>query len=688
MSAMFYLSRGGPPEGPFEEARLVHMIHSGELSQGGVCPVGHDQWLALDAVPAFAHALASRGVPAGYAQPPPAYGAPQGAVPAPGQPPRPGHGPLPGKKSHAGLIATLAGVLSLIVLGSGFAAYSLLFSSGGARPIAQSVPRDSEFLIEVASVHRLVADLHDVQYLDTSLRDDKKVFDDAADSIAKAFDISQTEAVTLLASAETFGVAGRKLSSSPELLLALGLKNASPVETLLKSSRFVASGTLGQTGKRYQLSRRALDASIGQDIVRQELAEAEVGTGARRVLVWFAKARVLAIGNEPLLLDMAQVLESGAASIEQNPSFQAATKDFDSRSRLTAFVDPTLFASIADAKVKGIVDDYFKPAGPITGSLRVEPAGFLTSFTGRVQGSKLPHAGEPAQALSLGERLPGETFGYVAFSGSTKLTGAETEKLLVDQLSAVDPRARVQLEQGLRQLEQMLGISVSKLLDGAGGQSVIGLSAPMGTTIDALGTGPQAFTYFNLTWLLELKDATEYKRLATELKQKILPGVREVTVSDEGSGFSLVPRLPLPVSLRVKFIDKYLFVTAGGNNLCDRAEAAFSKAERTLKDDAAHERSVATLPGKQHFLLWVDSGRLADTLFKNPLAKAQMTRSGLALDKVRLTGPDRIVSALSMSGEVANDVWTFHLDALNFQALAPLGAGGALLGSGWHLPAL
>jgi hypothetical protein len=384
---------------------------------------------------------------------------------------------------------------------------------------------------------------------------------------------------------------------------------------------------------------------------------------------------------------MAKVLESSGESVQQNPAFQAATKELGSNSRVTAFVDPALFASIADPKLKELVERYFKPVGPITGSLQIKPAGLVTSFTGHVQGSKLPHAAEPPVALNLGERLPNETFAYVALSTSSQLTGVETEKLLIDQLSAVDPNARSRVEQGLRQMEQVLGVSASKLLDNAVGQSVLGLSAPVGTTIDTVGIGPQAVSHFNLTWVVELKDATEYKKLATQLKQKILPGVREVIVKDDGAGFSLAPRLPLPVSLRLRFIDKYLFLTAGGDTLCDRAESAFSKGERTLKDDLAHKTSLATLPGKAHLLLWVDSGRLADTLQKTPLLSGQLAQSGMALDKLHLTGPDRVVSALAVSGEVANDVWTFRLDALNFQALAPLGVGGALA-SGVRLPGL
>jgi hypothetical protein len=316
----------------------------------------------------------------------------------------------------------------------------------------------------------------------------------------------------------------------------------------------------------------------------------------------------------------------------------------------------------------------------------------VTRFTGRVQGAKLPSstAYEGPQALDLGARLPEETFCYMGFSTRTKLSGADTQKLLLDQVGSVDPRSRAQVEQGLHQLETLLGVTASKLFDGVGGQSVIGLSATPGFSLEALGAGPQAAANFNLTWVLELKDGTEYKKLAAQLKQKLLPTFREVAVTDDGAGgFSVAPRLlPVPVSLRVKFLDKYLFVTAGSNALAARTEAAFSKGERTLKDDAAHKTSLAALPDTQHFLMWVDSGRIGDTLQKSPLVKAQLSQTGISLDKIKMTGPERIVSALSVRSEVQNEVWTYQLDALNFQALAPLGAAGAMFGGLRGLPGL
>ena len=672
---MFYLSRGGAPEGPFEEARLVYMIQSGELTRGGVCPVGQNHWLELHAVPAFAQALAARS--AQYAQP------------AAANPPQ-----LAPKKSNRGLlIAALVGILLLALVGTAIGAYVMFFSSGGASSIAKSVPQNSELFVEVPSVHKLVSDLHDVQYLDGSLRDDKQVFDSASDSITKAFDISQADALALLVSAETFGIVARKLATTPEAALALGMKNASSVETLLKGPRFVAGGTVGQTGKRYSLTPKPVPPGGAPDAALKVLSEAAIAAGGKTSIVWFSNARLLAIGDVTLITDMAAVIESGAASIEQNLSFQAAGKDWSSSARLRAFLDPGVLSVVADPKARALVESYFTPAGPLTGSMQVKPAGFVTSLTGHITGSKLPRSSAYTApiALNLGQRLPEETFAYIAASTHSQLSGADTEKMLLDQIGSVDSASRAQTEQNLRQLEQMLGVSASKLLDGVGGQSVLGISAPAGTSLDALGLGMQALAQFNLTVVLELKDDSEYKKLAAQLKQKILPGMREVSVSDNGTGFTLTPRgTPLPVSLRVKFLDKYLFVTAGANTLSDRAESAFSKGERTLKDDAAHKAALAALPDTQHFMMWVDTGRLGDALLKNPLVKAQLAESGMSFDKIRMTGPERVVSAISLRTEAQDQVWTYHLDALNMQAFAPLGGAGALLGSNAirHLPGL
>ena len=90
--------------------------------------------------------------------------------------------------------------------------------------------------------------------------------------------------------------------------------------------------------------------------------------------------------------------------------------------------------------------------------------------------------------------------------------------------------------------------------------------------------------------------------------------------------------------------------------------------------------ALGALPDGQHFRLWVDTGRMADTLFKNPLLRARATESGMQLEKFRLSGPQRVTTALSIQSTVENEVWTYRIDALNLQAFAPLGLGASSLG--------
>jgi hypothetical protein len=593
---------------------------------------------------------------------------------------------IPGEKKKGGrtlLIVGLVFVLLAFLATTAVGAYLLFFNKSQAVAMSAAMPRDSEMLLELTDLHQLVVDFKDVEYLDTSLRDDKRVFDDTADSIAKAFDISLDDARALLVTTRSAGIAARKLATQPEAALAIGFSSAGPVESLLKSPRFVASGALGQTGKRYLLTKKQLTSSVGQDVLLKGLADAELGSG-KEVLVWFPDQKLIAVGSEAFVNDLAKVIESGAAAIDTNPSYQAASKDFDDSARLTAFLDPTVLSSVGDAKVKELIDGYFKPAGPITGTLGVKSAGFVGTLTGRVIGSKLPKASsyDPPVKLELPARLPVETFAYVALQTQMKMSGAEAQKMLLEQLEAANPRSAREAQQGVEQMEKALGVSLAKLIDGLGGEAALAIAAPADLSLDAglLSPGPQAAANFNVTWVQQLKDDAELKRLSTQLKQKLIPAVREVTMTEDGPGFTLTPRgAPLPVSLRVKFFDKHLFITAGGNTLCDRAEGAFSKGDRTLKDEAAHQAALGALPEKHHVRLWLDTGRISDAVFKNPLIRAKAAENGMQLEKFRLTGPQRVTTALSVTSSVENEVWTYRVDALNLQALAPLGLGAASL---------
>ena len=74
-----------------------------------------------------------------------------------------------------------------------------------------------------------------------------------------------------------------------------------------------AAGSIGKAGQRYTLARKQLAAGT-QDVVVKGLSEAQIRATDSEQLVWFASQKVLALGDSALVNDVAQVVESGAAS--------------------------------------------------------------------------------------------------------------------------------------------------------------------------------------------------------------------------------------------------------------------------------------------------------------------------------------------------------------------------------------
>jgi hypothetical protein len=736
---MFYLNRTGAPEGPFEESKIVAMIASGEVSHANICFVGHSQWAPLGSHPPFAQALAARNAPPpaaaqgqGYGAPAPAYaplpaaghgghgyGAPQAAPAGYGPPhaPAAGYGapqaapaqgapqtasgtygapaisqgrnrPASGGGGRMILILAIVGIVGLFLVGTAVGAY-MLFFGGGAPEVAASVPRDTEVFVEIPSFKKSILDIKDVQFIETSARDDKKVIQDAVSAVSRAFELSETDAQNLMLAAESGGFGLRKVTGNTEAVVVLGFQRSGPVDTLIQSRRFSAGGAFASGGKKLFLAKKEVADKATSDMAFRALSELEV-SGQRDILVWFAEQKLLVFGSEPMVSDTAKVIESGAPPLKDNPNFETARKNFSDDSRLVGFVDPSVLASVTDRSAREIIDGYFKPAGPMTASVRVKSAGFLMSVVGRFMGTKLPKSStyEPAIKLTLSDRLPAETFAYAAFSTKSKMAGAEVEKLLLDQIATADPGSRTEIERGLRQAEELLGVKVQKLYDSLGEQAAVAVLGPGDFAFEQIQS-PEGMARFALVYVQQLKDEGALKSVAQTLKSKVLPSVREANVRDDGTGGLVVtPRdAPLPVSLRAKFLDRHLFVALGNNALLDRAEAAFTRSERTLKDDAAHKSALAVLPEASHLVVWIDTGRTADTILKSPLVKAMIEAGGIQMSNFKLTGPERVTTALAARAEAENETWTYHVDALNMHAIAPLASGAALMSGGRALGA-
>ncbi len=70
--------------------------------------------------------------------------------------------------------------------------------------------------------------------------------------------------------------------------------------------------------------------------------------------------------------------------------------------------------------------------------------------------------------------------------------------------------------------------------------------------------------------------------------------------------------------------------------------------------------------------MWVDTGRITSVMLDGAthVSRKSAVSSMFPMDAIRLTGPDRVTSALSVGASVKNGVWTIDFDSLNLPATA------------------
>ena len=736
----FYLNRTGSAEGPLAEQQIVAMIQRGEVTQANICAVGQNQWQPIASHPAFAAALAQRGGGGAYGaapqqqaygappqqqQPQQGYGAPPqqqpqqaygaaptapgyGPAPAPG-PTAPGYGPPQGqpgaygaapapggygatpyapaqgaqaapKKGKGGLIAII-GILAVLVIGGGAAAAYFMFLGGRGPEIAAALPRDTELYFEIPNIKRLALDVHGLKFVDEKNADEKKLIDDTTQAMSEAFDLSKEDARDLMFSVSSMGMGARKLDKESEGAFLVGFDDTDAVEKLLASKRFSTAGTFGEAGKKYQLDEKKVEGTPPKDPTKAALFAMEL-KGTRSVLVWFPKKKLVVAGSEALVADIGKVLEQDAASLKKNETFEKGSKDFASDARAVALFDPSIVLSNASASDKEIFDGFFKSAGPITGSVSMKDAGAVFDVTARFSGNKYPKAGagKPLK-LDAAKRLPAETFAYMAFTPKPNMTGADVEKQLLENLTALDKDNAVRTEQQLREMERAMGVTFTKLVDSIGEQSVIGFAAPDTFTVDPTKGDKQMMDMAAFA-VIKLGDETPLKTVLGKLKEQFGPMIeREAVLKEEGGGYIITSKNPeqLPISVQAKFIDKQLVLGFGNTGLVDKGVKAIASGTGTLESNGAHKAALASLPAESHLMMWIDAGRIGDTLQRSPLLKKQIDESGFDVSKLKFTGDQRITTAISVDAKSEGDVWTFRLHALNAPALATVGGAMAMI---------
>jgi hypothetical protein len=729
----FYVNRTGTPEGPYPDEQVVAMIRSGQLAHAMVCAVGQNQWVPLNSYPMFAQALAY-GPPPQAAQPhaqqgayaPPTQQAPYGAQgptqpgyapPAPtqqsygaaaqaayGHPAGGGYGPPPGGGAQgyapqAGppksgskmlIIAAIAGLLFLMLGAAAFGAYFMFFRASGPK-MAESVPRDTQLFFEMPSVKDVLSEMKRVKFVDPSELDDKRLTEQAVQDVTAAFEVTEIQAKGFVLAFQSAGVGVRGLDKEPAGAFLLGFASASPVEAFLSSKRFAPLGAFGQTGKKFRLTDNPTTDATARPL-RKALSSMSLD-GTRELMVWFPSHNLLAFGSEPMLTSIAEVLEQGGASLEKNDVYTQARAQQSGKTAAFGFVDTSVLSTTSDPKARELIDGYFKAQGPVTLAMRLEESGMMLDLKAQLSGTKLPKdsAVKAAPKLDLPERLPIETFAYLAYTAQHGMTGAELKQTLFSQISAADPRAGNEMQNGIAELEKNLGVNLEKLLESIGDQGVLSIQAPLDYTLPP-SMGPNALADFSVVLVQNLKDEAPLKDLGKQLKDKLGPSVEDVNIRETPSGYSIEPRsAPLPISAEIQFTNKKWIIALGGRSLVAKSLAALSTGQNSLKTDAAHQATTTALSNTANAYLYLDSGRITNTMLRSPMLAAQVEQSGMNMKGIRLTGEQRVTTAVAFNVSANAGVWTYHVQALNLPALgslAGLGAMGAMAAGGGITPPL
>jgi hypothetical protein len=643
--AKFYVNRGGGrvPEGPFEEQQIVRLILAGKLRSGHVSEVGSQRFFPIESHPRFARALAEAGT------------APVVVVPL--QVKRPGT-----KNASRGLL--LGAVLSIFGLALAAVAIGsyVMFSNGGM-PARGAVPQDVELFFEVTSVPQTLAHLRNVRTLDADKLAGKRLLGDAAADLSSSFGISEAKADALILAATSVGIAGRKLSSAPEGGLFLTFSNASPMNTLLASKRFKYVALVARNGRKYQLSAEAPEPNANPSATRRTLAGLSLGTPAT-ALFWFETSKVLFVGSQSFAESVARVLSLDVPSLQLSPAFQAAQRDVSGTPDAIGYLDPKKLTAVSDPRLTTLLG-YAHGSGPVSASFLLMPAGLLTRFTGHIAGAAASQGAltTPALALSLSDRLPAETFAYATAVSKTLLSGAELQKLMLEQIASADPERADDVRAGIALIEQRLHVNFTELLSSIGDEGAVAVVAPQDYSL-ALGSPEQMLASFALVGVLALKDEAPLRSLLKQWKIELGPLASQYQIQEEADGYALTPNdKALGLSAQLRFTKGTLFVALGSSTLVERSWRAFSAGENTLASDAAHRAARAALPSSAQAVAWVDAARVISTVQKNPFLAPRVGHLGEGV--LRLTGPNRLTAGFALSGEPESGGYRYRVDALN-----------------------
>jgi hypothetical protein len=229
------------------------------------------------------------------------------------------------------------------------------------------------------------------------------------------------------------------LESTPEGGLVLTFSTATPVNVFLQAKRFTYLGLVSSNGRKYRVTEAPPEPAATSDAMRRTLSGLKLDP-KQAALVWFETSKVLYVGSPSFALDVARALSLDAPALDANAKFQRAKADFSDISDAVLYFDPSRLAGLGTTRLSSLLGGYFEKPEPVAASFSLLPAGLLAHFVARstpdVAAAAPPAPAVPAALpLTVVERLPSETFAYVAAVTKTALTGAELRQLLLEQVA-------------------------------------------------------------------------------------------------------------------------------------------------------------------------------------------------------------------------------------------------------------
>ncbi|MEM1029789.1 MAG: DUF4339 domain-containing protein [Myxococcota bacterium] len=671
----WYLNRGGQQEGPLEEAQILQMIQSGQLTDGHVAQAGSNQWVPLRQVPQFAQALDGFGAAAA--------GTGFGAA---GPGPMGGGGPPAKKKSPMGLILGLVGLLA--VVGGGVGLYFLFFA-GASSKLSASVPEDTQIFFEIPSAPAALRDFATMDIVDRDELEAEATVDKIQEGLEEAFELNQEEAEALLTNLESIAVAARALDGDegPEAVFLLSFGDAAPVETLLGTDRFEELDDVAG-GKRYAVERVDVDYEEMKDWSgpRRSFSTMSFKEDSERdAFVWFADAKLLAIGHPDIIEDV------GHVAIDGDPSLQGGEKwkgtEFASDASALLYIDSELAEEIDEKELEKFVEGYLDGVAPIGATMAFASAGMVITLQGELRGDKVTDDDYAAPvAIDIQDHLPQETFAYIAMSTKSDLSGEEAKDRMLKEFEDLDEDDAKDFEEALDKIEDELDLKLEDVLDALGDQIAFAVAAESGFEFDPKTSPTDLIGELGFGIVVAVEDEEKAKDLVATLREKAFedgPLEKMYELEDVGEGFDAEPERDEAPEIRVR-LENGFFLLAGGG-LAEAFTRALGK-EETLADVAAHQRAMKALGGKPYGIYWEDTGRMAATMLEyvdgedrlqKQLEEAEES-AGIKTDAFRFEGDNRMTSAAGISLDIGSDRWGYRISALNMPMVS-IGAMAAVM---------